>query len=88
MRIKWHEKINQILVALSDGSLRLYYDPVSSARGALLCVSRPLRRARQQEVVREEMILSRKFFNQLFIFQSCKYFITKGLQKLKLLFYQ
>ncbi|VDD86751.1 unnamed protein product [Enterobius vermicularis] len=58
MRIKWHEKINQILVALSDGSLRLYYDPVSSARGALLCVSRPLRRARQQEVVREEMILS------------------------------
>uniref|UniRef100_A0A0N5AQQ4 Cyclin-dependent kinase 8 n=1 Tax=Syphacia muris TaxID=451379 RepID=A0A0N5AQQ4_9BILA len=58
LRAKWHEKINQLLVALSDGSMRLYYDPVSSVRGALMCVSRPLRRARQQEVVREEMILS------------------------------
>lgn len=49
-----------MLVGLSDGSLRLYYDPVNSVRGALLCVSRPLRRARQQEVIREELVLSRK----------------------------
>ncbi|MFH4980833.1 hypothetical protein AB6A40_007542 [Gnathostoma spinigerum] len=58
-KIAWHPKINQILVGLSDGSLRLYYDLTSSIRGALLCVTRPLRRARQKEVVREEMILSR-----------------------------
>lgn len=59
IRISWQPKINQILVGLSDGSLRLYYDPVNSLRGALLCVSRPLRRARQQEVIREELVLSR-----------------------------
>ncbi|VDP13568.1 unnamed protein product [Onchocerca flexuosa] len=58
IKISWHPKINQILVGLSDGSLRLYYDPVNSLRGALLCVSRPLRRARQQEVIREELVLS------------------------------
>ncbi|KAM3727257.1 Gastrulation defective protein [Dirofilaria immitis] len=58
IRISWQPKINQILVGLSDGSLRLYYDPVNSLRGALLCVSRPLRRARQQEVIREELVLS------------------------------
>uniref|UniRef100_A0AAF5PLI8 WD_REPEATS_REGION domain-containing protein n=1 Tax=Wuchereria bancrofti TaxID=6293 RepID=A0AAF5PLI8_WUCBA len=58
IRISWQPKINQILVGLSDGSLRLYYDPISSLRGALLCVSRPLRRARQQEVIREELVLS------------------------------
>uniref|UniRef100_A0A8R1XSA5 WD_REPEATS_REGION domain-containing protein n=1 Tax=Onchocerca volvulus TaxID=6282 RepID=A0A8R1XSA5_ONCVO len=58
IRISWQPKINQILVGLSDGSLRLYYDPITSLRGALLCVSRPLRRARQQEVIREELVLS------------------------------
>ncbi|KAL3990695.1 Gastrulation defective protein 1 domain protein [Acanthocheilonema viteae] len=58
IRISWQPKINQILVGLSDGSLRLYYDPVNSVRGALLCVSRPLRRTRQQEVIREELVLS------------------------------
>uniref|UniRef100_A0A915PUC8 Gastrulation defective protein 1 n=1 Tax=Setaria digitata TaxID=48799 RepID=A0A915PUC8_9BILA len=58
VRISWHPKINQILVGLSDGSLRLYYDPINSLRGALLCVSRPLRRTRQQEVIREELVLS------------------------------
>uniref|UniRef100_A0A0M3IMK0 WD_REPEATS_REGION domain-containing protein n=1 Tax=Ascaris lumbricoides TaxID=6252 RepID=A0A0M3IMK0_ASCLU len=57
-RVVWHAKINQILVGLSDGSLRLYYDPANSVRGALECVKRPLRRQRQQEVVREEMLLS------------------------------
>uniref|UniRef100_A0A1I8EQW3 Uncharacterized protein n=1 Tax=Wuchereria bancrofti TaxID=6293 RepID=A0A1I8EQW3_WUCBA len=51
IRISWQPKINQILVGLSDGSLRLYYDSVYRiSRGALLCVSRPLRTARQQEV--------------------------------------
>ncbi|VDM41470.1 unnamed protein product [Toxocara canis] len=57
-RVVWHAKINQILVGLSDGSLRLYYDPDNSVRGALECVKRPLRRQRQQEVVCEEMLLS------------------------------
>ncbi|VDN38038.1 unnamed protein product [Gongylonema pulchrum] len=58
IRIDWQPKINQILVGLSDGTVKLYYDPMNSSRGALLCVTRPLRRARQQEVVREELVLS------------------------------
>lgn len=58
IRVFWHPKINQILVGLSDGNCRLYYEPGSSVRGALLCAERPVRRARQSEVVREELILS------------------------------
>ncbi|VDK51389.1 unnamed protein product [Anisakis simplex] len=58
IRMVWHAKINQMLVALSDGTVRLYYDPANSVRGALECVKRPMRRQRQQEVVREEMLLS------------------------------
>ncbi|VDN52616.1 unnamed protein product [Dracunculus medinensis] len=57
-KVLWHPKLNQILIGLSDGSLRLFYDLRSSVRGAVECVSRPLKRARQQEVVKEEMILS------------------------------
>uniref|UniRef100_A0A914D5R8 Uncharacterized protein n=1 Tax=Acrobeloides nanus TaxID=290746 RepID=A0A914D5R8_9BILA len=41
IRINWHPKINQILVGLSDGTCRLYYDLSTSLRGALQCVSRP-----------------------------------------------
>ncbi|VDM97412.1 unnamed protein product [Thelazia callipaeda] len=57
-RVCWQPKINQILVGLSDGSLHLYYDSVNSSKGALSCVSRPIRRARMQEVIREELVLS------------------------------
>ncbi|KAH7718760.1 Protein kinase domain containing protein [Aphelenchoides avenae] len=58
IRISWQPKINQILVGLSDGTCKIYYDPAHSQRGAIICAGRPVRRARQQEVVREEMILS------------------------------
>jgi hypothetical protein len=58
IRAVWHPKINQILVGLSDGNCRLYYEPGSSIRGALLCAERPVKRARNTEVVREELILS------------------------------
>jgi hypothetical protein len=54
--------INQRL----DGNCRLYYEPGSSVRGALLCAERPIKRARASEVVREELILSRKFSGRYF----------------------
>ncbi|CAJ0581798.1 unnamed protein product, partial [Mesorhabditis spiculigera] len=58
IRCIWHPRLNQILVSLSDGSLRLYYDPATSHMGALTCVTKPLRRVRAQEVIKEEMVLA------------------------------
>uniref|UniRef100_A0A914Z3L2 Uncharacterized protein n=2 Tax=Panagrolaimus superbus TaxID=310955 RepID=A0A914Z3L2_9BILA len=54
----WHPKLDQILVGLSDGTCRIYYDPRSSIRGALLCATRPVKRVRTNEVVKEEMIIA------------------------------
>ncbi|KAI1719868.1 gastrulation defective protein 1 [Ditylenchus destructor] len=58
IRAIWHPKINQMMVGLSDGNCRIYYEPGSSFRGALLCAERPVKRARKSEVVKEEIILS------------------------------
>ncbi|VDO52757.1 unnamed protein product, partial [Haemonchus placei] len=57
-KIDWHPKLNQILVGLSDGTIRIYYDQQLSTRGVLGCITRPVRRNRASEFVREEMILS------------------------------
>ncbi|KIH56535.1 WD domain, G-beta repeat protein [Ancylostoma duodenale] len=59
-RIDWHPKLNQILVGLSDGTLRIYYDQKLSTRGVMTCITKPIRRNRASEFVREEMILSRE----------------------------
>ncbi|KAL3082911.1 hypothetical protein niasHS_010713 [Heterodera schachtii] len=58
IRAIWHPKINQILVGLSDGTSKIYYDPSISLRGALQCVSKPMKRSRESEMVREELVLS------------------------------
>ncbi|KAK6045431.1 WD domain, G-beta repeat protein [Cooperia oncophora] len=58
LKIDWHPKLNQILVGLSDGTIRVYYDQKLSSRGVLGCITRPIRRNRTSEFVREEMILS------------------------------
>ncbi|PIO73752.1 WD domain, G-beta repeat protein [Teladorsagia circumcincta] len=58
LKIDWHPKLNQILVGLSDGTIRIYYDQKLSARGVMGCITRPVRRNRTSEFVREEMILS------------------------------
>jgi len=58
LRAQWHPKINQILVGLSDGTAKIYYDTVRSVRGALQCVSKPIKRERKTEVLREEIIMS------------------------------
>ncbi|KJH53646.1 WD domain, G-beta repeat protein [Dictyocaulus viviparus] len=57
-RINWHPKLNQILVGLSDGTMRIYYDQKLSNRGILTCITKPVRRNRSNEYVREEMVLS------------------------------
>ncbi|CAB3396990.1 unnamed protein product [Caenorhabditis bovis] len=57
-RIQWHPRLNQIVVGLSDGSVRVYYDQNISQRGVMSCVTKPIKRNRASEVVREDMILS------------------------------
>ncbi|CAJ0919204.1 unnamed protein product, partial [Mesorhabditis belari] len=58
IRCIWHPRLNQMLVSLSDGTLRIYYDPETSLMGIKQCVTRPLRRSRAEEVIKEEMILA------------------------------
>ncbi|CAD6197658.1 unnamed protein product [Caenorhabditis auriculariae] len=57
-RVHWHPRLNQILVGLSDGSIRVYYDQNMSNRGVMQCVTKPVKRNRAMEVVREDMVLS------------------------------
>ncbi|PAV72731.1 hypothetical protein WR25_18714 [Diploscapter pachys] len=57
-RIDWHPKLNQILVGLSDGSIKILYDEKMSVRGVIGCVKRPIKRSRREEVIKEEMVLS------------------------------
>ncbi|GMT31919.1 hypothetical protein PFISCL1PPCAC_23216 [Pristionchus fissidentatus] len=58
IRIAWHARLNQICVGLSDGTVRVYYDQTLSHAGIMGCVTKPKKRQRQNEVLREELILS------------------------------
>ncbi|CAD5228174.1 unnamed protein product [Bursaphelenchus okinawaensis] len=58
VKIVWHPKIEQILVGLTNGNVKNYYDTKFSQRGARLCVDKQVRRPRATEVVKEEMILA------------------------------
>mmetsp|Transcript_5149 Transcript_5149/g.8050 ORF Transcript_5149/g.8050 Transcript_5149/m.8050 type:complete len:779 (-) Transcript_5149:111-2447(-) len=40
VQVKWHSKLNQILVGNSDGSIDVYYDETMSRNGALLSVAK------------------------------------------------
>lgn len=42
-RVQWHHGINQILAATSDGTVRAYYSPEASTKGALLCATKAVR---------------------------------------------
>eukprot|EP01083_Nonionella_stella_P108922 317106_1 len=44
INVIWHSKINQIVVSLSDGSLRVFYDSKWSIKGAKLPVAKGLRK--------------------------------------------
>ncbi|KAI6243566.1 hypothetical protein M3Y99_00114300 [Aphelenchoides fujianensis] len=58
IRVYWHGKINQLLTTLSNGTMKNYYDPESSVRGIRQCVTKPIRRPRVEEVVREDFVLA------------------------------
>mmetsp|Transcript_33672 Transcript_33672/g.38993 ORF Transcript_33672/g.38993 Transcript_33672/m.38993 type:complete len:268 (-) Transcript_33672:106-909(-) len=44
MRVTWHKRLNQIFCGVSDGTIRIYYDPHLSTKGALLSTSRSARK--------------------------------------------
>jgi WD40 repeat protein len=44
VKASWHHKLNQIFVAASDGSCRVFYDERLSKRGALLTTSKGVKR--------------------------------------------
>lgn len=43
VHVVWHKKLNQIILGLSNGSIRVYYDSDLSTKGAKLPVSKGLR---------------------------------------------
>nr|CAG4638327.1 EOG090X0364 [Cyclestheria hislopi] len=51
IRTVWHPKLNQILVGCGNGAIKLYFDAERSHRGAKLCVAKPKKRVRQNEIV-------------------------------------
>ncbi|KAK7479826.1 hypothetical protein BaRGS_00028906 [Batillaria attramentaria] len=58
VRCLWHPKLNQMVLGCGDGQVHLYYDPKKSHRGAMLCVVRKKRKAKQEEVVVNEHIIT------------------------------
>ncbi|KAI8353169.1 WD40-repeat-containing domain protein [Mortierella sp. GBAus27b] len=46
VKVLWHDKLNQIVAGNADGSVRVFYDPEVSVKGAKLCASKaPKKRA-------------------------------------------
>jgi len=58
VRLLWHPKLNQIFVGLSDGRIMLYYSPIRSQHGALLCVVKGTKRVKEQPFVTESQIIA------------------------------
>lgn len=49
IRVIWHERINQIAASLSDFSVHVLYDPMTSVRGAKLCAAKAVRTKRADD---------------------------------------
>lgn len=67
IRLLWHPKLNQIFAGLSDGRIMLYYSPLRSQHGALLCVVKGTKRVKEQPFVTESQIIARKLKLILYI---------------------
>eukprot|EP01099_Mayorella_cantabrigiensis_P007293 TRINITY_DN641_c0_g1_i1.p1 TRINITY_DN641_c0_g1~~TRINITY_DN641_c0_g1_i1.p1 ORF type:complete len:347 (+),score=91.62 TRINITY_DN641_c0_g1_i1:128-1168(+) len=55
-RLKWHPKLNQLIVGCSDSRLLVYYDPALSTKGALLSVVREKRKPDPNDFVPQRAI--------------------------------
>ncbi|KAH9523438.1 WD repeat-containing protein 70 [Bulinus truncatus] len=58
VRVLWHPKLNQMVVGCGDGQVKLYYDPVKSHRGAMLCMVKRERKVKQAEIVAAQNIIT------------------------------
>lgn len=38
--VLWHDKLNQMVVGMNDGSVHVFYDPAMSVRGAVMVEGR------------------------------------------------
>ncbi|KRY32895.1 WD repeat-containing protein 70 [Trichinella spiralis] len=58
IRVAWHPRINQIFCGTTSGKIRIYYNPKISNRGALMCISKPIKRVRATDAVYEPFIIA------------------------------
>ncbi|XP_051764597.1 WD repeat-containing protein 70 [Ctenopharyngodon idella] len=58
VRCLWHPKLNQIMVGTGNGLAKVYYDPVKSQRGAMLCVVKSKRKEKHAETLTQDYIIT------------------------------
>uniref|UniRef100_A0A674N6Z2 WD repeat-containing protein 70 n=1 Tax=Takifugu rubripes TaxID=31033 RepID=A0A674N6Z2_TAKRU len=58
IRCLWHPKLNQIMVGTGNGLAKVYYDPVKSHRGAMLCVVKSKRKDKHAEALTQDYIIT------------------------------
>ena len=70
IRSSWHPKLNQLLVSSSNGSVKVYYDPDLSDRGAKLCAYKQRRKYRESFEQISQQIIARKL-TFIYLFNFC-----------------
>lgn len=58
IRCLWHPKLNQIMAGTANGLAKVYYDPVKSHRGAMLCVVKSKRKEKHAEALTQDYIIT------------------------------
>ncbi|XP_059395033.1 WD repeat-containing protein 70 [Carassius carassius] len=58
VRCLWHPKLNQIMVGTGSGLAKVYYDPIKSQRGAMLCVVKSKRKEKHAETLTQDYIIT------------------------------
>ncbi|XP_022669030.1 WD repeat-containing protein 70-like isoform X1 [Varroa destructor] len=58
IRLRWHPKINQLVIGLSNGLTKVLYDEKQSRNGALLCAGKTKVKRKQMESVTTTQILT------------------------------
>lgn len=58
VRSMWHPKLNQILASSQDGTVKIYYNPSLSDRGAKLCVVKTKRKVKEVEMIAQQQIIT------------------------------
>lgn len=54
----WHPKLNQIVVGCGNGTIKVYFDPEKSNKGAKLCVGKVKRKAVSKEMPLKDQIIT------------------------------